>query len=260
MALAAVESLEAGNEDQAKTELEAARAVDPNGKLVLSLLKQISADPQEALGRESFAYTVRSSDTLSRIAGRFMGDIYSFYILARYNDIKVPRLVAAGQVLRIPGKAPPAGSDRDPPAQAPRPAPAQPVPAPQPAPSPVPSPAPIAPPVAAPSVPAEPPAGVKAMRSGEAAEKGGDLDRALSEYNRASGLGESQAAAKAAGVRRKLVNNYTQAARSSMAKQDLDGSIRNWDRVLDIDPANDTAKLERQRAITLRDRLKGMSK
>ena len=58
MALAAVESLEAGNEDQAKPELEAALRVDPNGKLVLNLLKQISADPQEALGRESFSYTV----------------------------------------------------------------------------------------------------------------------------------------------------------------------------------------------------------
>ena len=39
---------------------------------------------------------------LSRIAGHFMGDIYMFYALARYNDIRVPRLVAGGQVIRVP--------------------------------------------------------------------------------------------------------------------------------------------------------------
>ncbi len=257
IALTAVEALESGNEDQAKAELDSALAVDPNSKLALSLSKQISADPIEALGRDSFSYTVRSSDTLSRIAGRFLGDIFSFYILARYNDIKVPRLVAAGQVLKIPGKAPPAGADRDPP---PPPRSAAPPPPPAPAPA-APSPAPApAPPPAAPPPPAEPSAGVKAMRSAEAAEKAGDLDRALSEYNRAASLGQPEATGKAAAVRRRVVTSHTQAARASMARQDLDGSIKNWDRVLDIDPSNDTAKLERQRAITLRERLKGIGK
>ena len=98
------------------------------------------------------------------------------------------------------------------------------------------------------------------MRSGEAAEKAGDLDRALVEYARAASLDQPEAAAKAAALRRRLVNNHTQAARASMARQDLDGSIRSWDRVLAIDSSNDTARLERQRAITLRERLKGMSK
>ncbi|MEO8278792.1 MAG: LysM peptidoglycan-binding domain-containing protein [Ideonella sp.] len=262
MALTAVESLEAGNEDQAKTDLESALAVDPNSKLALSLKKQISVDPIEALGRDSFSYTVRSSDTLSRIAGRFLGDIFSFYILARYNDIKVPRLVAAGQVLKIPGKAPPPGSEREREREAPAPSPRQAAPtaAPvQPAPSPAPALPPPQPP-AAPPAPAEPPAGVKAMQSAEAAEKAGDLDRALSEYNRAAGLDQPAAASKAAAVRRRMVANHTQAARSAMARQDLDGSIKSWDRVLAIDPSNDTARLERQRAITLRERLKGMNK
>lgn len=98
------------------------------------------------------------------------------------------------------------------------------------------------------------------MRAGEAAEQAGDLDRALGEYNRAAGLDQPQAADKAAGVRRRLVNNHTQAARAAMAKQDLDGSIRSWDRVLTIDPGNDTARLERQRAVTLREKLQGIKK
>ncbi|MFG5409508.1 LysM domain-containing protein [Piscinibacter sakaiensis] len=113
LAMAAVEMLEAGNEDQARQEISAALAADPANRLAQSLQRQITVDPQAALGRESFAYTVRPTDTLSRIAGRFLNDIFSFYLLARYNDIKVPRQVAAGQVIRIPGKAPPPGADRE---------------------------------------------------------------------------------------------------------------------------------------------------
>ena len=252
MAMTAVEMLEGGKEEEAKAELQQALSTDPNNRLAQNLLRQITVDPIAALGRESFQYTVRSTDTLSRIAGRFLNDIYAFYILARYNDIKVPRQVSAGQVLRIPGKAPPPGADRDPPV---RPSPPPP---PSVAPSPPPPAAPVAPPP--PPAPAEPPPGVKAMRSAEAAERAGDLDRALAEYNRAAGMDQAGAAAKAADVRRKLAQRYTQNARAAMAKQDLDGSIRNWDRVLELEPGNDTAKLERQRAVALKEKLKGLGK
>jgi hypothetical protein len=51
MSLAAVEMLEAGNEDQAKAEVQRALAADPNNKLAQSLLKQITADPVATLGR-----------------------------------------------------------------------------------------------------------------------------------------------------------------------------------------------------------------
>ena len=250
MAMAAVELLEAGNEDQARNDIQSALSTDPNNKLAQSLLKQITADPVATLGRDSFPYTVRSTDTLSLISRRFLGDVFSFYILARYNDIKVPKQVAAGQVLRIPGKAPPPGADRDPPAPS-RPA-ASPPPPPPPA-APVPP-----PPPPAPAAPAEPTPGVKAMRSAEAAERAGDLDRALADYNRAAGLDQAAASGKAAEVRRKLVQKHSQIARSAFAKQDLDGSIRNWDRVLELDAGNDAAKLERQRAVALKEKLKGL--
>ena len=255
-AMAAVELLDAGNEDQARSDIQAALAADPNNRLAQSLLKQLTADPVATLGKESFAYTVRSTDTLSRIAGRFLNDIFAFYILARYNDIKVPKQVSTGQVLRIPGKAPAAGLDRDPPAPPSRPA-ATPTPPPPP---PAPAPVAVPPPPPPPAAPAEPTPGVKAMRSAEAAERAGDLDRAMADYNRAAGLDQAGAAAKASEVRRKLVQKHSQIARSAFAKQDMDGSIRNWDRVLDLDPSNDAAKLERQRAVALKEKLKGLSK
>lgn len=257
LAMTAVEMLEGGKEEEAKAELQQALSTDPNNRLAQNLLRQITADPIATLGRDSFSYTVRSTDTLSRIAGRFLNDIYAFYILARYNDIKVPRQVSAGQVLRIPGKAPPPGADREPPVRpAPPPPPAAAPSPPPPPPAPVASPSPPPPPPA----PAEPPPGVKAMRSAEAAERAGDLDRALVDYNRAAGMDQPGAAAKVADVRRKLAQRHTQNARAAMAKQDLDGSIRSWDRVLELEPGNDTAKLERQRAVALKEKLKGLGK
>jgi len=241
LAIAAADLLENGNEEQAKAELQRVLAGDPNNKLAQNLLRQITADPVAVLGRESFPYTVRASDTLSRIAGRFLGDIYAFYILARYNDIKIPRQVSGGQVIRIPGKAPPPGTLEAEPRRADKPAAG----------------APTSP--AAPPPPAEPSAGDKALASAEAAEKRGDLERAYSDYRLATSSElSSDALAKAEGVRRRLVQRSTLNARSAFAKQDLDGAIRHWDRVMQLDPANDTARLEQQKALALKEKIKSL--
>ena len=240
-----VELLEAGNEEQAKTELQRALELDPNNKLALNLMRQITADPQVTLGRESFAYTVRPSDTLSRIAGRYLGDIYSFYILARYNGIEVPKKVASGQVIRIPGKAPPPGSE------APRPAAQLPAP-PAPAAGSVATPAPM--PAAPPSPPPPPPppsVGELAFKRGEAAEKAGRLDAAYEEFQAAAALDHPGAAARATTVRGTLVASRLRQARQEMANQNPKAAIPLYDRVLTLDPGNDTAKLERQRAMEL---------
>jgi hypothetical protein len=239
MALAAVGMLESGHEEEGRVEVQRALAADPNNKLALNLMRQISADPVTALGRESFNYTVRPNETLSMIAARFMGDLYSFYILARYNGIAVPRQVAGGQVLRIPGKAPPPTAvAKEPPRSEPTPPPTPVAAAVAPAPAPEPTPA------------------ERAMRAGEAAERGGDLERALGEYRKAAGLNEPGAEAKVEQLRKQLVQRYSLNARTAFARQDLDGAIRAWERVLNTDPTNDTARLERQRAIALKDKAK----
>ncbi|QPF75646.1 LysM peptidoglycan-binding domain-containing protein [Roseateles sp. DAIF2] len=250
LAMGSIELLEAGQEDQARAELQKALALDHANKLANNLMRQITADPVAQLGRESFVYVVRPNDTLSRIAGRFMGDIYAFYILARYNDIKVPRQVAGGQQIRVPGKAPPPGAlePRDPPARAataPTPAP--------PARGAVVDPKAATPAASAPPAPPpEPTPGERALRAGEAAERSGSLDRALEEYRRAVSLEQPGAAAKEAALRKRLVDRHALAARGAFAKQDLAGSIRAWDRVLELDPNNDLAKLERQKAARLK--------
>jgi hypothetical protein len=207
----AIELLEGGNEDQAAIELQRVLQAEPGHRLAQSLLRQIKDDPVAMLGRESFSYRVQPGESLSKIAGRFLNDVHQFYVLARYNDIKVPRQLAGGQLIRVPGKAPPPGP-------APTPAPA---PAPVPVPVPAPATAPVvtAPPRPAPSSDASTDAAMQAQRQREA------------------------------------ITRHTRAARSAFAKQDLNGAIRAWDSVLELDPNNRTAQLERQKAIDLKEKL-----
>lgn len=94
------------------------------------------------------------------------------------------------------------------------------------------------------------------MNSAEAAERGGDLERAHAEYLKAAAYSQTGAAGKAEQLGKQLVTRYSLRARTAFAKQDLDGAIREWDRVLGIDPVNETAKLERQRAVVLKDKVK----
>lgn len=94
------------------------------------------------------------------------------------------------------------------------------------------------------------------MRSAEGAEKAGNLDRAYAEYLRAAGLDQPAAAGKAEQLRKQLVSQHTLKARSAFARQDLDGAIKAWDRVLELDTSNNTARLERQKTLELRERAK----
>ena len=204
----ALELLEAGKEDEAAAELQRALLVEPGHRLALNLQRQISVDPVTLLGRESFIYRVQPGETLSRIAQRFMGDVHMFYILARYNDIKVPRLLAGGQLVRIPGKAP---------------APAAATPA---------APAPTAPAPAAAAPPPPPPPSVTSAAQAEREQ----ANRAETE-------------------RKQAVANATRAARQAFARQDLINAIAQWDRVLELEPGNAMAKLERQRAVDLKEKL-----
>jgi tetratricopeptide (TPR) repeat protein len=207
---AVLDHLQAGQEDQAEAELTRILQSDPNNRLALSLMRQIKDDPVASLGRESFAYRVQPGESLSRIAQRFMNDLHLFYILARYNNIKVPRNLAGGQTIRVPGKAPAAGSQPS-----------------------APAPAPVAatpPPVPVQAAPVVSPASAAANA-------------------------EAAAASRAARQRSEAVARHSRAARAAFAKQDLDAAIKSWDAVLEVDPENRTAQLERQKVLGLKEKL-----
>ena len=257
LALVAADLLQSGNEDGARTELKRGLALDAQNKLALSLTRQMTVDPATTLGRESFAYTVRPGDTLAVLAQRQLGDAYLFYLLARYNDIKVPKQLSSGQVIRLPGKAAALREPSPPPASS---APAAPPPRPAPPVTTAPAPATPPPPAAPPPPPPPPPltAGQQAMSDGAAAERAGDLPRALAAYRKADTLAQAGATAKVDQMRTLLVGRYTRAARNAFTKEDLDGAIANWQRVIELDPGNTTARSELERAKGLKVKLGGV--
>jgi tetratricopeptide (TPR) repeat protein len=93
--------------------------------------------------------------------------------------------------------------------------------------------------------------GELAFNRGEAAEKAGRLDAAYEEFQAASALDHPSAAARVTSARSALVASRLRQARQEMANQNPKAAIPLYDRVLTLDPSNDTAKLERQRAVEL---------
>lgn len=96
--------LQKGEGEKAKKKLSMALHLDPNNKRAKKLFEQINTDPETYLGKEYSHYTVQYGESLSIIAKRFLDDSLEFYILARYNAIKNPNLLKAGQVIKIPKK------------------------------------------------------------------------------------------------------------------------------------------------------------
>jgi hypothetical protein len=96
-----------GKVDAARKLLSAMAKRDPSDQRTAALAASLNADPQVALGSKSFAYRVQPGDRMTALSQRFLGDRLKFYLLSRYNGIAIPAQLSAGQMLRIPGVAPP---------------------------------------------------------------------------------------------------------------------------------------------------------
>ena len=64
--------LQAGDATNGRRLLEQALALDPNNDLARLMMRQITANPVAELGTTSFNYTIKSDDTLAKLAQRFM--------------------------------------------------------------------------------------------------------------------------------------------------------------------------------------------
>jgi tetratricopeptide (TPR) repeat protein len=237
LAISAIDMLQNGDEANARATLERATAMDPANDLARKLLDQIKADAQAELGSTFFRYTVQRDDTLSKIAQAYLGDRFRFYILAKYNDIANPSKLSAGQVIKIPGKQPAA-----------RPAAAAPAPV---------APAPAAA-EAAPAAPApEPEPAKKAasglMQQGAEQQKSGNLEGAYATFSEAARTepGNKDAILQRDAVKVALVRRYDREATQAYQRQNLELAIKKWDQILELDPNNQKAKLERGRAVEL---------
>ena len=98
----AINSLQQGDSQRAAVELRAYLAEVPNSTPARNLLAQIETPLEMLYPAESFNVQLQPSETLSSLAGIYLGDVLAFYGLARYNAIENPSRVAVGQTIRIP--------------------------------------------------------------------------------------------------------------------------------------------------------------
>lgn len=237
LAIDAVTQLQNGDEASAQRTLEQALAIDPSNDLAKKLMEQIKADPQKELGAVFFRYTVQRDDSMSKIAQQYLGDRFRFHILAKYNDIQNPSRLAAGQVIKIPGKAPPATATRPavPAAEATDEA------------------------AKAAATESATPRGasVALMQQGADLQKTGNLEGAYDAFREAAvrDPGNKDAATQRDSVRQALARRYEREAAQAFQRQNLDEAISKWDRVLALEPNNQKAKLERERALDLRKKM-----
>lgn len=116
--------LQDGNTTAALALVQQVLHVEPRNAVAQSYARQIETDPVQLLGREHYSHTVKPGESLWSIARERLREPTLFFALARYNNLRVPRLLSAGQVIRIPGKPPPPPPPPEPPPE-PQLAPAQ---------------------------------------------------------------------------------------------------------------------------------------
>jgi tetratricopeptide (TPR) repeat protein len=232
LALQAVDQLQGGDDIGARTTLEQALRLDPNNDLAKNLQSQINADAQRELGSVFFRYTVQPGESLSRLAQQYMGDRFRFWILAKYNDISNPSRLAAGQVIKIPGRQP----ATPPPVVATEPPPAPKAPEPEAAP---------------------PEAVAEALKRGAAQERANNLEAAYATYVDvvARYPSNSEAVKKRDTTKASLIRSLDREASQAFQRQNLDLAIAKWDRILELDANNRKARLERERALDLKKRM-----
>ena len=240
LAIEAVDQLQNGDETAARATLDQALALDAGNDLARKLVDQIKADAEKELGPVYFRYTVQRDDSLSKLAQQYLGDRFLFYVLAKYNAIANPSRLAAGQVIRVPGKAPQGGT-----APAASGARSQPEPEAKPATVEAPPPAPPQQDAAA------------LIAKGIELQRAGDLEGAYNAFAEAAQRdpGNRDAVMQRDATRQAMIRRYDREAAQAFQRQNLDLAIAKWDRILELDPANRKAKLESERALELKKKM-----
>lgn len=205
----------------------------PGDRAAQALLRQLTADPRQALGERWRAHVVQPGDSYSTLADRYLGDPNLFLILARYNGSTNPSRLRAGETLHMPLSA---AADTA---------------------------------AAAPAAATMPTAIVRGTESPTAAARRlqdesvsllgqGHRDQALARLDQALAIDPrlKPAGAGAAALRTQLLDSYHERAIVLYRDQQLDQAIALWDRILAIAPDYEPATVYRTRARELQQRLK----
>src|SRR5712671_2200585 len=98
----AINQLQQGDSARAAVELKAYLVEVPSSTPAKNLLAQIETPIETLYPADNFTVQLGRDETLSSLAGVYLGDVLGFYGLARYNNIENPSRVALGQNIRIP--------------------------------------------------------------------------------------------------------------------------------------------------------------
>lgn len=98
----AINQLQQGDSARAAVELKAYLVEVPNSTPAKNLLTQIETPIETLYPADNFTVQLGRDETLSSLAGVYLGDVLGFYGLARYNNIENPSRVVVGQNIRIP--------------------------------------------------------------------------------------------------------------------------------------------------------------
>ncbi|MCX7514071.1 LysM peptidoglycan-binding domain-containing protein [Frateuria hangzhouensis] len=227
--------LQLGHYKEGEYQLRRYLRAHPGDPAAQAVLRQLTVDPEQALGHASRRYVVRPGDSYSTLAARYLGDGARFLILARYNGSTDPSMLRVGQTLRLPASGlastPPEGPAPDRHETSPGRSAAD---------------APDA--TKARRLQAE---SVALLQKGQRSEALQRMDQALDVDPR---LPPANADARA--LRKQLVSVYHQRAIVLYRDQQLDQAISLWNRVLAIQPDFEPATVYRARALELKQRLK----
>ena len=216
----------------------------PGDRAAQALLRQLTVDPAQQLGRASRPYVVQPGDSYSTLAARYLGDSSQFVLLARYNGSTNPSLLRVGQTLRLPASATAATLPQQ--GAPPRVADA---------------PAGSALAIAPTTAPTDASAAAQVrrlQRESAALLTQGQKAQALARMEQALTIDPQlqPAGAGPASLRKQVIAAYHQRAIVLYRDQQLDPAIALWDRVLAIDPNYEPAVAYRARALELKQRLK----
>jgi tetratricopeptide (TPR) repeat protein len=95
------------------------------------------------------------------------------------------------------------------------------------------------------------------MQQGIEQQKAGNLEAAYATFSDAvkAEPGNRDAVQQRDAAKTALIRRYDREAAQAYQRQNLDLAIKKWDQILELDPGNQKAKLERERAVELKKKM-----
>ncbi|WP_293268916.1 LysM peptidoglycan-binding domain-containing protein [Neptunomonas sp.] len=98
----AVNLLESGQPEKARVELVSYLNEKPKSTKAKEIIRQIDTPVTTYFPQKHFNVTLKKGESLSTLSRDYLGNLYLFYALAKYNNITVPSMIDAGHTIRIP--------------------------------------------------------------------------------------------------------------------------------------------------------------